>query len=138
MILAFSPMDIIKVPFGYIMEWLYQLTSNYGVSLILFSLIVKLILLYPSAKGKKGMMKMTRLNPQLKKLEAKYGDDKKAYQDAMVALYKAEGVKPTGGCLWSLLPLLRPDRAEIDGEETSGLLVAISANAEGDGFAGIY
>ena len=106
MILAFSPMDIIKVPFGYIMEWLYQLTSNYGVSLILFSLIVKLILLYPSAKGKKGMMKMTRLNPQLKKLEAKYGDDKKAYQDAMVALYKAEGVKPTGGCLWSLLPLL--------------------------------
>ena len=106
MILAFSPMDIIKVPFGYIMEWLYQLTSNYGVSLILFSLIVKLILLYPSAKGKKGMMKMSRLNPQLKKLEAKYGDDKKAYQDAMMALYKAEGVKPTGGCLWSLLPLL--------------------------------
>ena len=106
MILAFSLMDIITVPFGYIMEWLYQLTSNYGVSLILFSLIVKLILLYPSAKGKKGMMKMTRLNPQLKKLEAKYGDDKKAYQDAMVALYKAEGVKPTGGCLWSLLPLL--------------------------------
>ena len=106
MILAFSPMDIIKVPFGYIMEWLYQLTSNYGVSLILFSLIVKLILLYPSAKGKKGMMKMTRLNPQLKKLEAKYGDDKEAYQRATVALYKAEGVSPTGGCLWSLLPLL--------------------------------
>ena len=106
MILAFKLMEIIQVPFGYIMEWLYQLTSNYGVSLILFSLIVKLILLYPSAKGKKGMMKMTRLNPQLKKLEAKYGDDKKAYQDAMVALYKAEGVSPTGGCLWSLLPLL--------------------------------
>ena len=106
MILAFSPMDIIKVPFGYIMEWLYQLTSNYGVSLILFSLIVKLIMLYPSAKGKKGMMKMSRLNPQLKKLEAKYGDDKEAYQRATVALYKAEGVSPTGGCLWSLLPLL--------------------------------
>ena len=106
MILAFSPMDIIKVPFGYIMEWLYRLTSNYGVSLILFSLIVKLILLYPSLRGKKGMMKMARLNPQLKKLEAKYGDDKEAYQRATVALYKAEGVSPTGGCLWSLLPLL--------------------------------
>ena len=106
MILAFSLMDIIKVPFGYIMEWLYQLTSNYGVSLILFSLIVKLIMLYPSAKGKKGMMKMTRLNPQLKKLEAKYGDDKEAYQRAMMALYKAEGVNPSGGCLWSMLPLL--------------------------------
>ena len=106
MILAFSLMDIIKVPFGYIMEWLYQLTSNYGVSLILFSLIVKLIMLYPSAKGKKGMMKMTRLNPQLKKLEAKYGDDKEAYQRATMELYRAEGVKPTSGCLWSMLPLL--------------------------------
>lgn len=106
MVLAFSLMDIITVPFGYIMEWLYRLTSNYGVSLILFSLIVKLILLYPSLRGKKGMMKMARLNPQLKKLEAKYGDDKEAYQRATVALYKAEGVSPTGGCLWSLLPLL--------------------------------
>ena len=106
MVLAFRLMDIITVPFGYIMEWLYRLTSNYGVSLILFSLIVKLILLYPSLRGKKGMMKMSRLNPQLKKLEAKYGDDKEAYQRATVALYKAEGVSPTGGCLWSLLPLL--------------------------------
>ena len=106
MILAFSVWDVIKVPFGYIMEWLYQLTSNYGVSLILFSLIVKLLMIYPSAKGKKSMMRMTRLNPQLKKLEAKYGDDKKAYQDATMALYRAEGVKPTGGCLWTMLPLL--------------------------------
>ena len=106
MILAFKLMEIIQVPFGYIMEWLYQLTSNYGVSLILFSLIVKLLMLYPSAKGKKGMMKMTRLNPQLKKLEAKYGDDKEAYQRAMMELYKAEGVNPSGGCLWTLLPLL--------------------------------
>ena len=39
MVLAFRLMDIITVPFGYIMEWLYRLTSNYGVSLILFSLI---------------------------------------------------------------------------------------------------
>ena len=106
MVLAFSLMDIFTVPFGYIMEWLYRLTSNYGVSLILFSLIVKLILLYPSLRGKKGMMKMSRLNPQLKQLEAKYGDDKEAYQKATVALYKAEGVSPTSGCLWSFLPIL--------------------------------
>lgn len=106
MVLAFSLSDIVTVPFGYIMEWLYQLTSNYGLSLILFSLIVKLIMLYPSAKGKKGMMKMSRLSPQLKKLEEKYGNDKVAYQRATAALYKAEGVAPTSGCLWSLLPLL--------------------------------
>ena len=106
MILAFGLMDIIRVPFGYILEWLYNWTSNYGVALILFSLIVKLLLLYPSAKGKKNMMKMSRMAPQLKQLEKKYGDDKEAYQRATVALYREEGISPTGGCLWTLLPLL--------------------------------
>ena len=106
MTLAFSLMDIIRVPFGYILEYLYNWTSNYGVALILFSLIVKLLLLYPSAKGKKNMMKMSRMAPQLKQLEKKYGDDKEAYQRATVALYKEEGISPTGGCLWTLLPLL--------------------------------
>ena len=106
MILAFSLMDIIRVPFGYILEYLYNWTSNYGVALILFSLIVKLLLLYPSAKGKKNMMRMSRMAPQLKQLEKKYGDDKEGYQRATMALYKEEGISPTGGCLWTLLPLL--------------------------------
>ena len=106
MILAFGLMDIIRVPFGYVLEFFYNLTSNYGVALILFSLVVKLLLLYPSAKGKKNMMKMSRMAPQLKQLEKKYGDDKEAYQRATVALYKEEGISPTGGCLWTLLPLL--------------------------------
>ncbi len=106
MVLAFSLLDIIRVPFGYILEWLYIWTANYGVALILFSLILKLLLLYPTAKGKKGMMKTTRLAPQLKKLEAKYGDDKEGYMKATQALYKAEGASPTGGCLWSFLPIL--------------------------------
>lgn len=106
MFLAFGVLDIIKVPFGYLLELLYQWTSNYGVALILFSVIVKLLLLYPTAKGKKGMMKTTRLAPQLKALEKKYGDDKEAYASATRALYKEEGVSPTSGCLWSFLPLL--------------------------------
>ena len=106
MVLAFGLMDIIRVPFGYILEWLYNFTGSYGIALILFSLIVKLLLLYPSAKGKKSMMKTSRLAPQLKQLEIKYGDDKEAYQRATMALYKEEGIKPTSGCLWSFLPLL--------------------------------
>ena len=54
MFLAFSLGDIVQVPFGYLMSWLYQLTTNYGAALILFAIIVKLILLYPTAKGKKA------------------------------------------------------------------------------------
>ena len=52
MILAFSIADLIRVPFGYLMDFLYQFTSNYGMALILFALLVKLILLPASAKSK--------------------------------------------------------------------------------------
>ncbi len=98
--------DIITIPFGYVLEWLYLLTDNYGAALVLFALAVKLILLPISAKSKKSMMKMSRMAPRLKALEAKYGDDKARYQTEVMKLYKKEGVSTTGGCLWSLLPLL--------------------------------
>lgn len=98
--------DIIRVPFGYLLDWLYQFTANYGVALILFSLIVKLVLLPLNAKSKKSMLKMSRVAPLAKALEAKYGDDKAKYQQELMNLYKEEGVSTTGGCLWSFIPLL--------------------------------
>ena len=99
-------MEFIRIPFGYLLEYLYKFTSNYGLSLILFSLIVKLILLPFSAKSKKSMMKMSRLQPQLKQLELACGGDKQKLQQEQMALYKEEGVSMFGGCLWSFLPLL--------------------------------
>ena len=84
--------DIIRVPFGYLLDWLYTFTNNYGLALILFSLIVKLVLLPMSVKSKKSMLKMSRLSPQVKALEAKYGDDKQKYQLAVQQMYKEEGV----------------------------------------------
>lgn len=98
--------DIIRVPFGYLLDWLHAFCRNYGVALILFSLIVKLVLLPMGVKSKKSMLKMTRMSPLVKSLEAKYGDDKQKYQQEVMALYKEEGVSTTGGCLWSFLPLL--------------------------------
>lgn len=53
--------DIVRVPFGYLLDWLDRFANNYGVALILFSLIVKLVLLPMSIKGKKSMLKMSRL-----------------------------------------------------------------------------
>jgi hypothetical protein len=98
--------DLIRVPFGYLLDWLYTFTNNYGLALILFSLIVKLVLLPMSVKSKKSMLKMSRLSPQVKALEAKYGDDKQKYQLAVQQMYKEEGVSMGGGCLWSFIPLL--------------------------------
>ena len=98
--------DLIRVPFGYLLDWLYMFTNNYGLALILFSLIVKLVLLPMSVKSKKSMLKMSRLSPQVKALEAKYGDDKQKYQMAVQQMYKEEGVSMGGGCLWSFIPLI--------------------------------
>ena len=99
-------MDIIKVPFGYLLDWLVTFTNSYGVSLILFSLLLKIILLPASAKSKKSSLKMARIAPQVKALEIECGEDKNRYQQEVSKLYKQEGVGCTGGCLWAFLPLL--------------------------------
>ena len=105
MILA-SFWDIIRVPFGYLMDYLYRFTGNYGVSMILFAILVKVIMLPIAAKSKRSSMKMSRISPQVKKIQEKYADNPQKQNEAMQALYKEEGVSLGGGCLWALVPLL--------------------------------
>lgn len=106
MILAFSISDIITVPFGYLLSWLYQLTNSYGLALIIFAVLVKLILHPVTAKGKKSSMKMSRLTPQIQDIQNRYASDQQKMNEAMQALYKEEGVSMGGSCLWSFIPLL--------------------------------
>ena len=106
MFLAFSLSEIIKVPFGYLMDWLYQFTHNYGLALILFAILVKVILFPVQAKSKKSMMKMSRLTPKMQAIQAKYAGDQQKQNEAIQALYREEGVSMGGGCLWSVVPLL--------------------------------
>ena len=106
MILAFKLADIIQVPFGYLLSLLNQLTSNYGLALIIFAIVLKLILLPITAKSKKSTMKMSRLTPKLQALQKKYAGDQQKLNEATQALYREEGVSMGGGCLWSLVPLL--------------------------------
>ena len=96
----------IQIPFGWVMTFFYNFFENYGVALILFSLVIKLLLLPMSMKSKKSMMKMSRLQPRLKQIELACGDDKQKYSAEVQQLYKDEGVSMFGGCLWSFLPLL--------------------------------
>lgn len=105
MILA-SFWDFIRVPFGYLMDYLYRFTGNYGVSMILFAIIVKVIMLPIAAKSKRSSMKMSRISPQVKKIQEKYADNPQKQNEAMQALYKEEGVSLGGGCLWAFIPLL--------------------------------
>ena len=106
MFLAFSFNDIIAVPFGYLLDWLYRVTSNYGVALILFAIAVQLILLPITAKSKRSTMKMSRLQPRVQAIQKKYEGDQQKQNELVTALYKEEGVSMGGGCLWSFVPLL--------------------------------
>ena len=98
--------DIVQVPFGWLLDFLYQLTTNYGVSLIIFAFLVKIILLPATAKAKKSSMKMSRLTPQVQAIQKKYANDQQKQGQEMQALYKREGVSMGGSCLWSFLPIL--------------------------------
>lgn len=106
MFLAFKLADIIQIPFGYLMDWLYTMTSDYGVALILFSILVQIVLMPITAKSKRSMMKMSRLTPQLQDIQRRYGDDQQKQNEMIQNLYREEGVSMTGGCLWSFIPLL--------------------------------
>ena len=96
--------DLIRVPFGYLLDWLYTFTNNYGLALILFSLIVKLVLLPMSVKSKKSMLRMNRMQGKIKDIQTRYANNQQRQQEAMQELYMKEGINPMSGCLWSMIP----------------------------------
>ena len=95
----------ITVPFAWLLSLLYDLTSNYGVAMILFAVLVQLVLLPITAKSKKGMMKMSRMQPKIQEIQRKYANDQAKQQEAMQALQREEGGMGCGGCLWSFIPI---------------------------------
>ena len=106
MFLAFKFSDLITVPFGWLLGWLYDMTGNYGVAMILFAVAVQMALLPITAKSKKSMMKISRMQPRLQAIQKKYAGDDVRMNQAMQALYQEEGVSVYGGCLWSFIPML--------------------------------
>jgi len=105
MFLAFQLSDIITVPFGWLLGVLYDLTSNYGVAIIIFALIVNAVLTPINAKSKKSMMKMSRLQPRIQEIQQKYANDQQKQNEAIQKLQQEEGASMgMGGCLWSFVP----------------------------------
>ncbi len=98
--------DIIRIPFGWLLSFLYDITNNYGVALIIFAVALKVIMFPMTAKSKKSMMKMSRLTPRVQALQKKYANDQQKLNEETQKLYQDEGVSMGGGCLWSLIPLL--------------------------------
>ena len=89
---------------GYILWFFYMIVKNYGVAIILFTVVVKFLLFPFSIKQQKSMAAQSKMAAKQKELQARYGNDKMKYNEELQKLYEQEGVNPMGGCLTTLLP----------------------------------
>ena len=99
---------IITTPFAYIMRLFYSLTDNYVLSIFLFTLLFRLVMLPFSLKQQKASAKMTRIQPKIKRLQEKYANNKAKLNEEMQALYQRENYNPMSlsGCLPSIVQIL--------------------------------
>ena len=92
-------------PFFYVISWMYQFLGNFGLAILGFTVIVKIVF-YPLAnKAYRSMAKMRELTPKLQTLREQYGDDKMRLNQEMMAVYKQERVNPASGCLPILIQI---------------------------------
>ena len=88
-----------------ILIWLHNWLSNWGLAIIFFTVLLKLLIYPLSAAGFRSMAKMRALAPQMEELRKTYGDDRQKMGQKTMELYKTEGVSPFGGCLPLLVPM---------------------------------
>lgn len=93
------------VPLFKLLQWLHSVVGNWGVAIILLTLIVKLVLFPLSAASYRSMANMRRVGPQMKRLQERYSDDRQKLSQEMMAFYKKEKINPLGGCLPMLLQM---------------------------------
>ena len=92
--------------FGYLLQFLYGLINNYGIAIILFTVIIKIVLLPLSIKQQKTMKKSSELQEKMKVIQFKYKSDPEKMNQEMMSLYKSENMSPFSGCLTAIVQLL--------------------------------
>lgn len=98
--------DFIANIFGYLLNFLYQILNNYGFAIIIFSILVKLLLLPLTIKQQKTMEKTTKMQEELKSLQFKYKNDPEKLNKEMMDMYKRENISPFSGCLSSIAQII--------------------------------
>lgn len=98
--------DFFAYTFGYVLNFIYNMVSNYGFAIILFTILVKLLLLPISIKQQRTMKKSAKLQEQIKALQFKYKNDPQKMNQEMMSLYKAEHMSPFSGCLSAIVQII--------------------------------
>jgi YidC/Oxa1 family membrane protein insertase len=92
-------LTIIAVPLFWVLSWFYRWVGNWGIAIILLTVVIKLLFYPLSEASYRSMAKMRVLAPKLQRLKEQYGSDRQRLQQAMMELYKTEKINPLGGCL---------------------------------------
>lgn len=95
----FGWLTIIAVPLFWVLSWFHQWVGNWGVAIILLTVLIKLLFYPLSQASYRSMGKMRVLAPKMQKLKEQYGSDRQRLQQAMMEMYKTEKINPLGGCL---------------------------------------
>lgn len=98
--------QILMTPFSLLLKLFCQVFNSYGIALILFTVVVKIILFPLQLKAKKSMIKMNVLNAQLQEIQKRCGNDKERYNQEVQKFYAENNANPMGGCGWSMIPML--------------------------------
>ena len=92
--------------FGYILNFIYNIVNNYGLAIIIFSILIKILLLPLSIKQQKTMKKTTKIQNKLKEIQFKYKNDPENLNRATMELYKTENMSPFSGCLSGIVQII--------------------------------
>lgn len=92
--------------FGYVLNFLYEIVGNYGFAIILFSVLVKVIMLPISIKQQKTLKKSQKINDEMKQIQFKYKNDPEKMNQEVMALYKRENLSPFSGCFSAIVQLV--------------------------------
>ena len=95
----------ICMPFAALVRLFYNLTGSYGLSIILFTIVIKLIMLPFQMKSKRNMVRMNRMSGKMNEIRKKYANNQAKANEEIQKLYQEEGANPMGGCLWTMIPL---------------------------------
>ena len=98
--------NLIGIPLGWIMWLMYSVIQNYGIVLILFTILVKALMVPLSIKQQKATAKMSVFQPKIQEIQKKYEKNKEKQQEELMKLYETHGYNPMSGCLPMLLPLV--------------------------------
>jgi YidC/Oxa1 family membrane protein insertase len=96
---------ILAKPMFWLLTKFYAITKNYGIAIILLTIVVRLLMFYPSLKSAVAMEEMKKIQPQLTAIREKYKKDPNRMNQEMMKLYKEHKVNPLGGCLPMVLQL---------------------------------